>query len=327
MRCFHGVVMNYAIITRLFLVLPTLIGVSFISFALIFLSPGDPAEILIRGQFGVADQDASVIAEFKDVHGFNEPILVQYLRWLSHICRGDFGISFRTGSSVLGEFLYRFPLTVQLAVLSETLALLLAVPLGIMAAYHKNSWIDHVTRIIALFGISVPVFWISVVALLVFALYLKWIRVLEDSYPVVLVLPVLILTLSQMGTLMRLTRAGMLEEMRQNYIRTARAKGVSETRVVWVHALKNVLIPVLTLFSMQLGSLAAGTIMVETVFTLNGVGRFLVESIYARDIPVIQGFILIIALIYVLANLFADISCCLLDPRVRIRGITHDGVE
>ncbi|HWQ66690.1 MAG TPA: ABC transporter permease [Methanospirillum sp.] len=319
--------MNFVIVTRLLLVFPTLIGVTFITFALLFLSPGDPAEILLHEQYGTVDPGSAVVEEFKAMHGLNDPIIVQYVHWLSRIVTGDFGISFRTGNSVLEEFVSRFPITIQIAFFSEILALLIAVPLGIIAACRRRTWLDHTTRFIALCGISVPSFWLSVVALLIFSLYLKWIRVLEDSYPLVLVLPVLILTFAQMGTLMRLTRAGMLETLKQNYIRTARSKGLNKREVVWTHALKNALIPVLTIFCMQLGSLAAGTVIIETVFTLNGVGRFLIESIYARDIPVIQGFFLIIALIYVLVNLCADLIYCLLDPRVRIRGMTHESLE
>jgi peptide/nickel transport system permease protein len=319
--------MNYAILTRLILVLPTLIGVTCITFALVFLSPGDPAEILLREQYGVVDPDESVVAEFRESHGLNDSIMVQYVNWLSRIIRGDLGVSFRTGNSVLSEFINRFPITFQIAVFSEILALFIALPLGILAACRRNSWTDHMTRFVALCGISVPGFWLSVVAILVFSMYFQWIRVLEDRYPLVLVLPVLILAFSQQGPLMRLTRAGMLEVMKQNYIRTARSKGLDEREVIFKHALKNALIPVLTIFCTQLGALAAGTVIIETVFTLNGVGRLLVESIYARDIPVIQGLFLIFALIYVVINLFADVSYCLLDPRVRIRGITQESKE
>lgn len=316
--------MNSVIISKFFLVIPTLIGVTFITFALLFLSPGDPAEIIIREQYGVLEPDEKVFAEFKAQHGLNEPIIIQYINWLKKLLSGDFGTSFRTKRPVIEEFTSRFPITIQLAVFSEVLALLIALPLGIIAAQKKNTRFDHLTRFIALFGLSVPSFWMSVVAILIFSLYLKWFLVLEDRYPLLLILPVFVLTISQMGTLMRLTRAGMLETLKQNYIRTARAKGVPEKVVIWKHALKNALIPVLTVFSMQLGGLAAGTVIVETVFTINGVGRFLVDSIYARDIPVIQGFILIIAVIYILVNLFADLTYCLLDPRVRIRGYTNN---
>ncbi|HWQ63018.1 MAG TPA: ABC transporter permease [Methanospirillum sp.] len=316
--------MNYGILTRLVFVFPTLIGVTLITFGLVFLSPGDPAEILLHEQYGSVDPSAEVVAEFKESHGLNDPVLVQYYHWLCRIATGDFGISFRTGNPVFDEFSSRFSLTLQIALFSEILAFLIALPLGIISACRQNSWIDHLTRAIALCGISIPGYWLGAVSIFVFALCLRWVRVLEDSYPTMLILPVLILTFAQMSTLMRLTRAGMLETLRQNYIRTARSKGLSERRIVWVHGLKNAIIPVITIFCMQLGSLAAGTVIIETVFTLNGVGSFLIESIYSRDIPVIQGFFLIIALMYIIVNLFADIVYCIVDPRVRIRGMTPE---
>lgn len=305
------------ILKRLVLIIPVMIGVSILSYSLLYIAPGDPAEIILRQQLGVIDPDPDMIKSFKEEHGLNDPAYIQYARWLYNVLKGNLGISFRTGQPVLEEFFDRFPATFQLAFVSIILAVLIAIPLGIISGIRHNSVIDHVTRFVALFGVSMPNFWLGLLLILCFSVYLGWFPVFGYGTTKHLVLPAVTLGTAGAASLMRLTRASMLEVLRQNYIRTARAKGVKEKAIVWQHAFRNALIPVVTVLGIQLGLLASGAVIVETIFSWPGVGKFLVDSIYARDFPVIQGFVLMIAMAYVLANLLTDIVYTYLDPRIR----------
>lgn len=305
------------ILKRLVLIIPVMIGVSILSYSLLYIAPGDPAEIILRQQLGVIDPDPDMIKSFKEEYGLNDPAYIQYGRWLYNVLKGNLGISFRTGQPVLEEFFDRFPATFQLAFVSIILAVLIAIPLGIISGIRHNSVIDHVTRFVALFGVSMPNFWLGLLLILCFSLYLGWFPVFGYGTTKHLVLPAITLGTAGAASLMRLTRASMLEVLRQNYIRTARAKGVKEKVIVWQHAFRNALIPVVTVLGIQLGLLASGAVIVETIFSWPGVGKFLVDSIYARDFPVIQGFVLMIAMAYVLANLLTDIVYTYLDPRIR----------
>jgi len=309
--------MNTYILKRLLAAIPVMIGVSLLAYSLLYIAPGDPAEILLRQQYGVTDPDPEIIEEFKEKHGFNNPIYIQYGMWLHSVMSGNMGTSFRTGRPVLEEFTARFPSTLQLAITAELLALIVAVPLGIISSRRRNSKLDHVLRFSALIGVSMPSFWLSLLLMLIFSLYLGWIPVLSYGSEKSLVLPVIALGVASAASLMRLTRASMLEVLRQNYIRTARAKGAKESSVVWNHAFRNAMIPVLTILGIHLAHLLGGAVIVETIFSWPGVGRFLVDSIYARDFPVIQGFVFIISLLYVIVNLAVDIAYALLDPRIR----------
>ncbi|MDQ1262808.1 MAG: Nickel transporter permease NikB [Euryarchaeota archaeon] len=309
--------MNGYVLKRLLSAVPVMIGVSLLSYLLLCIAPGDPAEILMRLQSGGVDPDRAAIEAFREEHGFNDPIYIQYGDWLNSVLKGDMGKSFRTGRPVWEEFIDRFPATIQLALAAEIFALIIAVPLGIISSGKHNSAIDHVIRFLALIGVSMPSFWLALLLILVFSMHLHWIPVLSFGSEKSLVLPVITLGVASAASLMRLTRASMLEVLRQNYIRTARAKGVKESSVVWNHAFRNAMIPVITIFGIYLGHLAGGTVIVETIFSWPGVGRFLVDSIYARDFPVIQGFVFIISLIYVLINLAVDIAYAGFDPRIR----------
>jgi peptide/nickel transport system permease protein len=309
--------MNAYVLKRLLAAVPVMIGVSLLSYSLLYIAPGDPAEILMRLQSGGVDPDRAAIEAFREEHGFNDPIYIQYGNWLQNVFKGDMGRSFRTGRPVWEEFIDRFPATIQLALAAEFLALIIAVPLGIISSSRHNSAIDHMMRFLALIGISMPSFWLGLLLILVFSMYLHWIPVLSYGSEKSLVLPVITLGVASAASLMRLTRASMLEVLRQNYIRTARAKGVKESSVVWNHAFRNAMIPVITIFGIHLGHLAGGTVIVETIFSWPGVGRFLIDSIYARDFPVIQGFVFMISLVYVLVNLTIDIAYAGLDPRIR----------
>jgi peptide/nickel transport system permease protein len=261
-----------------------MLGASLFSFSLIHLAPGNPAEIIIRAEMG-DDPSLAEIDFFFQKHDLNDPFFSQCVQWVYMITHGDLGTSFRTEEPVLVEFFDRFPATLELAAASMAIAIVISIPLGILSAMKQNSIFDHSSRFVALWG--------------------------------VLILPAITLGTGMTATLMRLMRASMLEVLRQDYIRTARAKGLKERIVLWKHGFKNALIPVVTVMGMQVGNLLAGVVIIETIFAWPGVGKFLVDGIYARDYPVIQGFVLIIALFFVLSNLAVDILYTYLDPRIR----------
>ncbi|OPY52950.1 MAG: nickel transporter permease NikB [Methanosaeta sp. PtaU1.Bin060] len=309
--------MNSYIIKRMLAAVPVMIGISLLSYSLLYISPGDPAEILLRLQLGTVNPDAAAVEAFRAEHGLNDPIYIQYGNWLGNVLKGDMGRSFRTGRPVIEEFFARFPLTFQLVLIAEILALLIAVPLGIVSSSMHNSVVDHILRFFALIGVSMPSFWLGLLLIFFISLHLRLIPVLSYGSSMSLVLPITTLCIGSAASIMRLTRASMLEVLRQNYIRTARAKGVNEVQVIWHHAFRNALIPVITIFGIHLGHLAGGTVIVETIFSWPGVGRFLVDSIYARDFPVIQGFVFLISLIFLLISLSIDIAYSVFDPRIR----------
>jgi peptide/nickel transport system permease protein len=304
------------IIQRLFIAVFVVLIVSFLSFSLLFSAPGNPAEVIIRQQTGM-DPTFYEIELFMEQQGLNQSFLTQCSQWLYLVARGDLGVSLRTGEPVLEEFAARFGATLELAVTAVTISVLIALPLGIFAARKPNSFFDHVTRIVALAGISVPDFWLGLMLMVCFALVLGWLPCFGYGTLMHLILPATTLSVGMTASLMRLMRASMLEVLHLDYIKTAKAKGLRETVIIWKHALKNALIPVVTVLGMQFGHLLAGAVVVETVFAWPGIGKFLIDSIYARDYAVIHGFVLIIAATFVLVNLLVDILYAWLDPRVR----------
>lgn len=308
--------MQSLILRRLTVALLVMLTASLLSFTLLFYAPGNPAEAILKQRTG-DDPSFEEISLFMQNHALDEAFSTQCVQWLYMIGHGDLGTSLKSGEPVLREFADRFGATAQLALAAMFFSLLLALPVGVLAAVKQNSPLDHSSRVITLLGISIPEFWLGIMLMMLFSLALGWLPSFGSGTAKHFVLPVVTLGIGIAASLARLTRTAMLEVLPLEYITTARSKGLREPVIIWKHALKNALIPVLTVFGTQLGHLLAGTVVVETVFSWPGIGKFLVDSIYARDYPVIQGFVLIIAAIFVLVNLVVDIIYYFLDPRIR----------
>lgn len=308
--------MSRFILRRLANLAAVWLGISLLAFAVGNVAPGDPAEILLERQQGVAPTAEAVERARREL-GLDAPIPVRYLRWLGGALRGDFGRSFRTGQPVLRDLAQRFPATLELALAAFVLAILVALPLGVLAAAHHRTAIDHASRLLALLGASIPGFWASYLLILFFSVWLHWLPVAGRGGARHLALPAVALSLGFTATLARLVRASLLEELGQDYVRTARAKGLSEVAVLLRHALRNALIPIVTFSGTRLGHLLAGAAVIETIFAWPGLGKHIVDSIYDRDYPAIQGFVLFMGTVFVLLNLAVDLSYRWLDPRVR----------
>ncbi len=308
------------VLKRLLASIPTLLIVSIFVFVLLRLVPGDPAALMIGDTGSSADLDR-VRAEM----GLNEPLPVQYAIWLGKVVQGDLGTSFMTQEPVLSALLNRFAVTLQVVLIAFVIAAMIAIPAGVLAGRLQNSRIDMAIVFTATLFLSLPSFWVGMLLILVFGTQLGWLPTLgfvpiTDSVSewfAHIIIPVMSLVCVEMAILTRLVRASTIEVMRQDYVTYARAKGVSETRIVLQHILKNALSPTVTMLGLILGSLLSGTAVIETIFGLPGLGRFLVDAIYARDYPVIQGTLLFIVVIYTLVNLAVDLIYPLLDPRVR----------
>jgi peptide/nickel transport system permease protein len=305
------------LLRRLLLVFVVVLGVTAVTFSIMHFTPGDPAEMIAIGRYGMDMLTPSDIEWIRATEGLDAPIYVQYGVWLTHLLHGDLGNSLITGDPVLSEILTRFPATMELAILSMILSLLIAIPVGIVAAIKQYSIIDNFSMIGALVGVSMPNFWLGLLLILFFSLYLGWFPVCGYGGFEHLILPAITLGTGMAAITTRLTRSSMLEVLSQDYIRTARAKGLSEKLVISRHALKNAFIPVITIIGLQFGYLLEGVVIVETIFAWPGVGRLLVDSIFARDFFMIQGCVLFIAVIFALTNLIVDISYAYLDPRIR----------
>jgi ABC-type dipeptide/oligopeptide/nickel transport system permease component len=300
------------LIRRLLLTIPVLLGVATLVFALIHLVPGDPAQSML-GE-GASDQD---IAQLRHSLGLDRPLLVQYQSFLIGLVRGDLGSSFRYGTPVTREIRDRLFRTMQLAAAAMTVAILLAIPLGIAAAVYRGTAIDHAAMTLALAGISMPNFWLGPLLAILFAVYLGWLPVAGTGSLAHLVLPAVTLGAALAAILARMTRASLLEELRELYVLAARARGLSRLRAIVRHAFRNSLIPIVTIIGLQFGAVLTGTIITETIFAWPGVGRLLIQAINFRDYPLVQGCILFISLTYVMMNLITDLTYGLLDPRIR----------
>jgi peptide/nickel transport system permease protein len=306
---------------RLVGTIPTLVIVSVAVFVLMRLVPGDPA-LLILGD----GADAAQLAALRQAMGLDRPVAVQYLAWAGELLRGDLGRSSANGLPVLSLILDRFAVTASIALAAVALAALVAVPLGMIAAWRQDRWIDLGIVALATLLLSIPSFWLGLIFLLIFGVWLQWFPVVgyvpfaEDPWRALtyVVLPITTLMLIEIGVLTRMARSATIDVLRLDYIAHARAKGLSERAVLARHALPNAFAPTLTLIGVVLGGLLGGIAVIETVFTLPGLGRLLVDSIYARDYPVIQGAMLFIAVIYVLVNLIVDLLYPLFDPRVTV---------
>ncbi len=300
------------LVRRLVLTIPVLFGVATLVFSLIHLVPGDPAQAMLGDGASPAD-----IAQLRTRLGLDRPLLAQYGTYLSGLVRGDLGMSFRTDRPVTRQILERVPATAELATAAMLIAIVIAIPLGVIAAVRRGSWVDQGAMTVALVGISVPGFWLGPLLALLFAVELGWLPVSGRGTPAHLVLPAFTLGSALAAIVARMTRASVLEELREQYVVAARARGVSRRRAVVAHALRNSLIPVVTILGLQLGAVLTGSIITETIFAWPGVGRLLIQSITFRDYPMVQGCILFIAVTYVTMNLLTDLVYGWLDPRIR----------
>jgi peptide/nickel transport system permease protein len=298
---------------RLLQSLVVLFGVSFVVFGILHLT-GDPALVLLP-----PDASAEDVRRFREAMGFNDPFLVQYGRFLRGALQGDFGQSIRHGESAFGLVVERLPATFELAGAALVLALCLAIPAGIVSAVRRNSVVDYVATVVALFGQSLPTFWLGIMLILLFSVQLQLLPSSGRGNVEHLVLPAVTLGLFTTARITRLTRSGMLEVLGQDYIRTARAKGVSDPPVVWKHALKNAAIPIVTIVGIELGTLLGGSVITETIFAWPGVGRLSVQAIANRDYPVVQAAVFLLASTFVVVNLVVDVVYTYLDPRIRLR--------
>jgi len=310
--------MTSYIIRRLILMIPILWGVATIVFALMFIVPGDPARMLM-GQHG----DEQTLAQLRRELGLDRPVYVQYVRFLGRLLKGDLGMSYRQKRPVAEIIRDRFPATARLAVSSMLIAIIIGIAAGILAARYRNTAWDWLVMVFSLSGISMPVFWLGMMLILLFASGLGWLPVggygrsgdLRHLF-----LPAVSLAAVSIGYIARMMRSSMLEVIGKDYIRTARAKGLSEWAVVLHHALRNALIPVITIIGINFASLLGGAVATETVFAWPGLGRAVVDAIRMRDLPVVEGCVIFLAVIFVLANLIVDLSYAWLDPRIRLEG-------
>ncbi|HPO82142.1 MAG TPA: ABC transporter permease [bacterium] len=302
---------NY-IIRRLLLTIPTIIGIITITFLLMYVVPGDPVRILM-GQRG----DPETIAMIRKQMGLDDPLPVQYFRFLGNILRGDFGRSYATNRPVLPEILSRFPATLKLALASMLVASIIGLTAGIVSATKQYSFFDYSSMVVALMGVSAPVFWVGLLLMWIFGYTLGWLPISGYGGVSYLILPAIALGVRPAAYIARMTRSSFLEVLRQDYIRTARAKGLPERKVIYVHAMRNTLITVITVLGMELASLLSGAVLTETIFAWPGIGRLSVDAIIKRDHPMVQGTVLFTAIIFIFANLIVDISYAFLDPRIR----------
>ena len=299
-------------VRRVLLAVPVLIGVATLVFSLIHLVPGDPAQAMLGD--GAAPQD---IAELRTSLGLDQPLLTQYLTFLRHAVSGDLGKSFRTGQPVTTMIIERIPATAELALAAMVVAIVIALPLGVVAAVWRGTAVDYSAMTFALAGVSIPNFWLGPLLAIVFAVEFGWLPVSGRGTLAHLVLPAISLGLALAAILARMTRASLLDELGELYVRAARARGVSNAASITSHALRNSMIPLLTIIALQFGAVLTGAVITETIFAWPGIGRLLIQSIGFRDYPMVQGCILLIAVTYVTVNLVTDLMYGVLDPRIR----------
>ena len=304
--------MQTYILRRIFLMIPVIFGVSTLVFLFIHFIPGDPVQVMLGENAKVAD-----VEKLRQGLGLNRPLGEQYLRFLQGLLTGDLGVSIHTGQPILKTIFRRLPATLELTFSSMFVALLLSIPLGVISASKQYSLLDNGSMFFALLGISMPNFWLGPLLIILFAVNLGWLPVSGRGGLDHLILPAITLGTALAAKLTRMTRSSVLEILHEDYITTSRAKGLRETLVIFKHALRNALIPVITVIGIQFGALLSGALITETIFAWPGIGRLTITAIQKRDYPLIQGCVLIIALGYVFANLFTDLAYAWADPRIR----------
>lgn len=304
--------MHRFIVRRLVMLIPVLLGVSFIVFSIMSLTPGDPVEMRLGDNYSPESYQA-----MKQEMGLDQPYLIRYFRYIGNALRGDFGKSYTTGQPVIKEILARLPNTIVLSFFAMLFAIIIGIPLGVLSATKQYSFIDSASMLLALIGVSMPNFWLGLMLILIFAAKLGWFPSAGFSGYQSIVLPAVTLSANSLAIITRMTRSSMLETIRQDYIRTARAKGLNESTVIVKHALRNALMPVVTTIGLQFGFSIGGAVLVETVFSWPGLGRLLVEAIRYKDTPIVTAIVLILAGIFTIINLLVDIIYAYLDPRIR----------
>jgi ABC-type dipeptide/oligopeptide/nickel transport system permease component len=325
---------------RLLLVIPTIIGVSIIVFLLIHFIPGDPVDVMLGEK---ANEETK--KELNERLGLDKPLYAQYWQWFTHALGGDFGKSIRSNEPVGKEILSRLPATLELALAAMFIATVAGITFGVAAATHWNKPVDHLAMGVSLFGVSIPVFWLGIMLIFLFSVIIRWLPVsgrltmglsldhitgfylldalISGNFKAFwdtlrhLILPAAALATVPLALIVRVTRSSMLEVLNEDYVRTARAKGLSQRKIIYKHTLRNALIPVITVIGLKIGTLLGGAILTETVFAWPGVGRLLVMAIYNRDYPLVQGVVFIISLVFVLINILVDYLYALVDPRIR----------
>ena len=318
--------MRTYIAKRFVLFIPTLLIVTVVVFSILRVIPGDPALLILSGEDGEDDFTDAQLAALRHKLGTDRPIIIQYTSWVGNMLKGDFGISyFYEGDLVIDDLKDRIPTTLQLAIMALFLATIMAVPLGVISALKQDTVIDYLTRVLSITGVATPHFWVAIMTIFFLVLFFNWAPPLKYVDPWVdpwtnfqqLIFPALALGTSNMAFITRITRSAMLEVLHEDYIRTARSKGLSEIIVIFRHALRNALLPVVTLSGYEFGRLISGTVIIEVIFLVPGMGRLLITSIFHRDFPMIQATIVMIAVVVLVLNLVLDLCYAWLNPRIR----------
>ena len=310
---------------RILLFIPTLAGVSIGVFLLLRVIPGDVAQVILAGPSGEASYTLQDVEQLREKLGLNDPLYLQYGNWVSDLVRGDLGTSFATRRPIAQELKRQFPVTLQLAFFTMVVVSLIAIPIGVLAAVKQDSAADYILRGIAILGLAAPTFFVGLVVVLVVSRYIGWlpplgyVHIWDQPFKGFqqLIFPALVLGFSSNGLLLRMTRTQLLEVLREDYVRTARSKGLSENVVIVRHAMRNALLPVVTVGGLQLGGLFTGAMIVETIFNLPGIGRGLIQGVFSRDLPLIEAYIMYFAVVALVANLLVDLTYAWLDPRIR----------
>lgn len=309
--------MGSFIVRRVTLLIPVWIGISLLAFLLANLTPGDPARLVLQRELG-HQPNSEQVAEARERMGLNDPLPVRYFNWLKGAATGDLGTSYRNGKPVLESLAERFPTTLKIAALGLAFSIAVAIPLGVLAAVYRHTVVDHFSRLFALVGAAMPSYWVAYLLILLMSVQLGWLPVAGSSSWKHMVLPSLTLGIGGSASLMRVVRSEMLENLGQDYVQTARAKGLENSTVIVRHALRNALLPVSTILGMRLAGMLGGAVIVETIFSWPGVGKLVVDAIFDRDYPMIQGFVIFMGTVTLLINLAVDIGYGVIDPRVKM---------
>lgn len=308
--------MKKYIIRRLIHLIPVLFGITFLTFALTYLSPGDPAELMLSAT-GITPSP-ELIQQVRGELGLNKPFLIQYLNWLTSVLGGDFGISYKYSKPVLDLILRTLPATFKLAGMTILMTMIISLPIGILSALHRNKLLDNIIRVISFLGISLPAPWIAIILMYIFALKLKLLPVMGNTNWTSIILPSASMTILLASRYIRQVRTYILEEISQDYVIGAKARGVKGGAVLLRHVLRSTLVPIITQLGLSFGVLLGGAVIIETIFSWPGVGKLAIEAIFTRDYPLIQGYVVWMTIIYMLINMLVDISYYFLDPRMRL---------
>lgn len=308
--------MGKYIIKRLIYIIPVLLGITFLTFSLTYLSPGDPVELMLSATGITPSQE--LIQQVREELGLNKPFFIQYMDWLTKILKGDFGMSYKYSKPVLDLILRALPATFKLAGMTVLMTMIIAIPLGVISALHKNKLLDNIIKVISFLGISLPAPWIAIILMYIFALKLKVLPVIGSSNWTSIILPAASMTILLASRYIRQVRVYVLEEISQDYVIGAKARGVRTGAILLRHVLRSILVPIITQVGLSFGVLLGGAVIIETIFSWPGVGKLAIEAIFTRDYPLIQGYVVWMTIIYMFINMIVDISYYILDPRIHL---------